>query len=103
MARWPVKASMKLQTPECVLGNLSGAHEHERLQVILQSTDEGSRVCLRQQTWGEGIGWFTQRTLDLTPDQVAQLKTVLGVSGQSARPPKAPTASHLRVYRAESA
>lgn len=37
-----------------------------------------SRIELRQQTWGEGIGWFTQNTMRLEPQQVAQLRTALG-------------------------
>ncbi len=62
---------------EVVLATLPGEHERERLQVVLFS---GARhgLALRQQTFGEGVGWFNQRSVDLHPDQISQLRTVLG-------------------------
>ena len=45
---------------ETVLATLDGSHVHERLQVILVHTPEGSSVLLRQQNWGESIGWPTK-------------------------------------------
>ena len=49
---------------------------------------EGSWIELRQQSWGEGIGWFTQSTIVLEPQQWAQLKTTMGVSVSRTAPVK---------------
>jgi hypothetical protein len=70
---------MPAQSSETVLSNLAGSTEHERLLVVLVSQLEGSRVELRQQSYGAGVGWFTQSTVSLEPHQVAELRGVLGV------------------------
>lgn len=38
---------------------------------------------LRQQSFAESVGWFTQSTVVLEPDQVAQLRTALGMTAAS--------------------
>jgi hypothetical protein len=71
---------------ETVLSTLP-ASETERLVVVLvQATDQGSRMELRQQSFSKGIGWFTQSTVHLEPGQVAALRNALGTgSGQASR------------------
>ncbi|MGL4464048.1 MAG: hypothetical protein ACRC1K_17985 [Planctomycetia bacterium] len=69
---------------ECVLATLPGGKAEERLCVVLiQSTDVGSKVCLRQQTWSEGVGWYNQFTIDLDHQQVADLRNCLGSGSKS--------------------
>ncbi len=70
---------------------LPGSSEAERIAVVLcPSGEEGSRLELRQQSYSEGIGWFTQSTVQLEPSQVADLRGALGMaSGSSARPKSA--------------
>jgi hypothetical protein len=64
---------------ETTLTTLPGSVENERLLVVLvQSAGAGSRMELRQQSFGEGIGWFTQSSVTLEPGQVAGLKNALG-------------------------
>lgn len=46
--------------------------------VVHRHAADASRVELRRQTWGEGIGWFTQNSLPLHPGQLAQLRGALG-------------------------
>jgi len=61
------------------------ASETERLLVVLvQSAEHGSRMELRQQSFSKGIGWFTQSTVQLEPNQVAALRNALG-SNASAK------------------
>jgi hypothetical protein len=96
---------MKSPSTEVILAEIPGASENERLAVVHRHDATGSRVELRQQTWGEGIGWFTQTTLPLAPQQLADLRAALG--GTSVAAPRTlraarTTPSHLRVV-AESA
>ena len=83
--------------PETVLGVLPAASDKERvLLVLIQAADSvgamGSRMELRQQSFGEGIGWFTQSTVQLEPGQVADLRNALGMTTAAApsRRPKLP-------------
>jgi DNA-binding transcriptional regulator PaaX len=62
------------------------ASETERLVVVLmQSADQGSRMELRQQSFSKGIGWFTQSTVQLEPEQVAALRNALGSTAGAKR------------------
>lgn len=70
---------------EIVLSTLPGTSDRERMQVVLiQSPATGSAVELRQQTFGDGVGWFTQSSVSMEPHQVAELRSVLGTSGAAA-------------------
>ena len=99
---------------ETILAKLPGASDDERMVVLLRHTPaEGSQIELCQQTWGEGVGWFNQTSVQLQPHQVAQLRAVLGTgpatrAAGSTRLPRA--FSHAtgqmaaaRVIRADSA
>lgn len=78
---------------ECVLATMPGLAEHDRTLVVLVSgCKDGTRISLRQQTYGDGVGWFTQKSLDLEPAQAALLRTALGGSAVVSR-------SHLRSGR----
>jgi len=65
---------------ETTLAILAGSSETERVVLILVMTTAGSLVELRQQSWGEGVGWFTQSSVQLEPAQVAELKQRLGAA-----------------------
>ena len=97
---------MKSHPTEVILAEIPGSSENERLAVVHRHDASGSRIELRQQSWGEGIGWFTQTSLPLAPEQLAELRAALG--GASVATPRTftrgqrTTPSHLRVV-AESA
>ena len=63
---------------ETTLATLAGSSETERVVLVLVAKTEGSVVELRQQSWGEGVGWFTQNNVQLEPQQIAELKQTLG-------------------------
>ena len=88
---------------ETVLANLAGSHEHDRAIVVLCRQAGESRVELRQQSWGEGVGWYTQSTVALEPSQITGLRSALG-AGSTARltSPAGPSFSP-RLLRIESA
>lgn len=104
--------SSELRTSEILLNTLAGESARSRVQVVLvQEEGAASRIELRQQSFGEGVGWFTQGTVALEPGQVAGLRGVLGTTGarQSQLPvayrqaPRVAAESQLRVCRADSA
>jgi len=67
-----------MQTTETILSAIPALSDKERLIVVLVQSAEGSRLELRQQSFGEGVGWFTQSKVQMEPGQVAQLKNSLG-------------------------
>jgi hypothetical protein len=75
---------------ETVLASLAGSSSTERVLVVLcQDAGEPSRLEMRQQSWGVGVGWFTQSSVKLEPSQVSQLRQSLGMTaGVAATRPK---------------
>ncbi len=70
-----------------VLATIDSAHDDERLQLVLTREADGSSVIsLQQQSWGEGIGWFTQSAVEMQPEQVAALRMSLGNNGLCCKP-----------------
>jgi hypothetical protein len=63
---------------ENTLATLPGSVENERVLIVLVQSAAGSQMELRQQSFGDGIGWFTQSSVTLEPAQVAGLKNALG-------------------------
>lgn len=97
---------------ETVLATLPGTSDTDRLVVVLTAANGTSQVHLRQQSWGEGLGWYTQSSVQLDPQQVAGLRQVLGLGGAfskvkvSAFPasgPQRPGGFTPRVVHADSA
>lgn len=76
-----------MQTPqEVTLNTIPGSADDSRIAVVMTHEDGQSRIELHQQSWGEGIGWFTQSKVILEPQQVAALSLGLGKSDVSAQP-----------------
>jgi hypothetical protein len=76
---------MRAISSEVVLATLPAASDDERLQVVLTRQPDGSSaISLIQQSWAEGVGWFTQHALKLAPEQVRQLRSVLGAGSIAA-------------------
>jgi hypothetical protein len=91
---------------EVVLAEIPDQIDDHRLILVHRHDQSGSWLELRQQTWGEGIGWFTQNSVRLLPDQVGQLRAALGAApnGRKVRVPAVQrSTSHLRLAHAESA
>jgi hypothetical protein len=62
-----------------LLATLDSDHADERIQVVLNRRPDGaSTVSLVQQSWAESLGWYTQKAMDLSPEQVRQLRSALG-------------------------
>lgn len=64
--------------PETLICHLPSENTHERLAVVLCQDADGQRYELRQQSFGNGVGWFTQSCVVIEPDQAAALRNVFG-------------------------
>src|SRR5947207_9766983 len=96
---------------ETVLTAIPASDTERLLLVLVQSPEHGSRMELRQQSFSAGIGWFTQSSVQLEPNQVAALRNALGSTANartSRRLPRefakiAPLNWQPRVVHADSA
>lgn len=82
------------------LAEIPGTVDSERLVLMMENGSDGTTLLLCQQSWAEGIGWFTQSRVEIAPAQLPLLRQSLG--GKSAAPVRsAPLAasrpSHLRI------
>lgn len=103
---------MKSKT-EVTLSVIDGCSASDRVQVVLcQDTFAGSKIEVRQQSWGDGVGWFTQSSIQFEPHQFRELCGTIGATSRtvSTAPPKRPNhpqqnppAFSPRVLHADSA
>jgi hypothetical protein len=64
---------------ETVYSVIEGDLPDERLLLVLVQRPGGrSSIELRQQSWSEGVQWYTQSSICLDPQQVAGLRSALG-------------------------
>ncbi len=64
---------------QTILATLPGSAPCQQLQVVLEQRGGAELViCLVEQHYAEGIGWYDQRSLRLEPRQWQQLQAVLG-------------------------
>lgn len=69
---------MTLQRREFTLGGQFSGDGTTRLEVALLASEGKTRLELRLLGWGEGIGWYIQKRIQLDPHQVRTLKQILG-------------------------
>lgn len=69
---------MALQEREFILGGQCNEDGTTRLEVALLDARGKTRVELRLLGWGEGIGWYVYKRIQLDPLQIRALKTILG-------------------------
>ena len=61
-----------------VLAQLDGENAKEKIELVLRHMEEGSTALeVRSLSWGQGIGWYTQKTIVLDPGQVRRLASLL--------------------------
>jgi hypothetical protein len=69
-----------------ILATIAGCCESERLQLVMTPLSEGgSHLELRQQSYAAALGWYTQSSVQIEPDQVAELRNSLGIGGPSGK------------------
>ena len=83
----PALSEPRMSTPsEAILSTLPSTSDDQRTIVVLCHGESGSQIELRQQSWGAGVGWFTQSTVRLDPEQVAGLRAALGTASANRVP-----------------
>ena len=92
-------------TTRTLLTVLPAEDPEHRIAVMLVQDDEVTGLELQHQSWGEGVGWFTQSTVPLEAEQTAQLRQLLRVSAGTRCPSVTSNreAPQLRICSAESA
>jgi hypothetical protein len=61
---------MAVSKEQGFLGELDSENHEEKIELVLNRGDEGSNLQVRSLRWGEGIGWFVQKTITLDSMQV---------------------------------
>jgi hypothetical protein len=68
------------------IGAIPGHTPREQLEVVLQQDGEGRwGLTLVAQSWGEGIGWYPQKTIALDSSQIEPLQRMLAVVQGASR------------------
>ncbi|MCR9115355.1 MAG: hypothetical protein NXI22_00220 [bacterium] len=76
---------------ETTLAVIPAEDPRQRLELVLCV---GGALELRQQSYGEGVGWFTQSTIPVEPTQLNSLRAALGQGGGVCKPaPKVATSN----------
>ena len=71
---------------EQILSTITADNEHSRLEVALSCNAAGEQTLeLRRQSWGKGVGWYRQHTLQLGPAEAEALLQTLRTSGHTWR------------------
>lgn len=61
-----------------VLAQLEGENLEEKIELIVRQTGQGSSTLeIRSLHWGDGVGWYVQKTINLAPTQVSRLAHLL--------------------------
>lgn len=64
---------------ETILSVLQSDGDVDRVVLVLRQAFGHSQIVLRRESFSEDVGWFPQSTIELSPDQLGQLKQALGV------------------------
>ena len=75
---------------ETILSVLQGDNESSRVVVVHRRGFGVSGLVLRRESYSEAIGWFEQSSIEMSPDQVGQLKQALGTVPMSKAKPARP-------------
>ena len=71
------------QEDRTLLTILPGVEDSQRIAVLLVGKNGG--IELQHQSWGEGVGWFTQSSVTLDPTQATLFRQSLGASSPKPR------------------
>jgi hypothetical protein len=65
------------QRVESIVHVIQTEVQTKRLALFRTDDSDPSCLVLRQQEWASGIGWFTQRSVEIEPKQLAPLRCAL--------------------------
>lgn len=64
---------------------LTAARDEQRIEVSIEQHGGAPRVALRSETWTEGLGWCTQKTIHLDASQLDDLHRAITVARHRLR------------------
>lgn len=63
---------------ESMIGVVEGRDKTEKIEILMERDgDKEARLHLRSLSWGEGIGWYPQKTIILNCQEIGRLQTLL--------------------------
>ena len=69
---------------ETILAVIPGSTDRDRVLIVKEvKAGQADHIELRQQSYGDGVGWFTQNSLTLAADQVEQLRSALALAANA--------------------
>ena len=74
---------MNTAVNEALLGSIGGSEHDQIIEVVAIEEKGKSRYEIRLLSFGEGIGWFVQKTLPLDSSQAKALAKVLSKTDTS--------------------
>ncbi len=95
-----------MKPSEVVLSVIPGENPHQRILIVSRNATPVPEVAcddvlkfekaekpaatieIKQQSWGDSVGWFTQHTISVHESQLATLRASLGVATAVVRPEK---------------
>ena len=69
-----------MRTQNQVTQTLSSSRQEQKIEVILQENDGATRAALRLSTWADGLGWCSQKTIELEAEQLDELQHAVTVA-----------------------
>lgn len=71
---------------DTVLSTIPGTEPGTRIVVALRTEQPHRPVVLRHESFSEAVGWFVQTEIELSGEQVAGLRAVLGTTSTPKLP-----------------
>ena len=65
---------------QATVQTLQSPCEDRRIEVLIESGNEGDEVVLRYSTWTDGLGWCSQKTIRLDGEHLDDLHRALTVA-----------------------
>lgn len=84
---------------ETTIAVLPADRDDRRLRLtILSPNADGVRLRLTDESFSEAVGWFAQGHVDLSPSQISELRSALGVPGRAlGESPRLAAQRHSRM------
>lgn len=95
--RWQL-SNPPMTASESIVQVINQQGESSRLVVVRVDAPEESYLVLRQQDWANGLGWFTQGSIELSTEQLGPLRCTLKTY-EACRPPTGHATPHVTASK----
>jgi hypothetical protein len=70
------------QTSEALLGSISGENNEQVVEIVIK--EDKNRFEIRLLNYGQGLGWYVQKTIPIDSSQIEALVKILSKTNNSA-------------------